>query len=377
MEIRCKFEDISIYTCWIAEDQCPIVKPHEEIADFISENQEKERNFNLVEKLCTSKNIILYVPTNVHEFFPYLKCLKLQNCHLREIHRRDIGMLEHLEQINLDGNDLRMLPDDLFLGKYKLRWIYFSNNRLEFLSSKMFEPIRGNDLKALDFSGNLKIDIKLTIKLSMEKECNKLDLGELISAIDKNCRSPDQRIVNSLEILAEKLEVLYFTGRFSDVILRVHDKEFKVHRNILASQSIIFEEIFNKNFDERVVEIKNVKNFDSQTFSTFLNFFYSGRQKNCIVMELFELASLFEVLQLMEDCKAQMLASLNESNMLEIYNLGHNHNLYEITREAFEKIIHYHPEIRDVSMYSSDKVNEIVKAKRHFEKLLRDVRRLC
>lgn len=70
-------------------------------------------------------------PRNLHENFPNLRSLWINGCGLKKISKTDLIGLENLEELNLDGNNLTSLPNDLFTGMKKLAQIYFNNNKLE------------------------------------------------------------------------------------------------------------------------------------------------------------------------------------------------------------------------------------------------------
>lgn len=69
----------------------------------------------------------------------------------------DLIGLENLERLDLKGNFLTFLSDDLFADMKKLRIINFGHNKLERLSSKLLEP-SATSLECASFGRNTKVD---------------------------------------------------------------------------------------------------------------------------------------------------------------------------------------------------------------------------
>lgn len=104
-----------------------------------------------------------FVPKNLLKQFPNLKCLSFYGCGIDELSRDDLKGLENLEYIDFAGNKLTALPDDLFADTTKVRFLYFNDNKLEWMSSKILIPIKSS-LELADFGANTKIDNYFDLK---------------------------------------------------------------------------------------------------------------------------------------------------------------------------------------------------------------------
>lgn len=137
-----------------------------------------------------NKSAIEFLPHGLMKLFPNITRLSVTFCGLKMITRRDLSELENLEMLGLAGNELQMLPNDLFEDMEKLTWIDFADNKLEFVSSKIFKPIMANNFKRVDFTGNKNFDVRFCHET---KGAVKM-MRDLMKIIDENCRKLDENL---------------------------------------------------------------------------------------------------------------------------------------------------------------------------------------
>lgn len=167
-----------------------------------------------------------FLPKNLHVTFRDLKYLTAR-VELKEISRQVLKGLENIEYLNIGNNKLTSLPDDLFADMKNLSYVYFDNNQIERMSSKVLSPIE-HTLKRADFRNNATINDHF----STDTE-GKNDLQTFIRAIDSCCLSQADRAF--VEFCSFKK-----SGDFSDFTITVRGKEFKIHKCIFAAQSSVF-----------------------------------------------------------------------------------------------------------------------------------------
>lgn len=256
MELECKYSDFDrenapIHTATVIS--ASITEPGIEIKAIKSDQSPTKE----VQGLTFQVNCVYYVPHGISKHFPHLTDLMIYKCGLKAITRKDLEGLDQLIELDCSENELKCLPNDLFVGMKNLRRIDFSNNKIEFLSSKLLEPIK-HILEFIDFENNTKID-----------EC-----------FEKN-------VYNSLEALMEAID---------------------------EKCSPPVEAMFSVDG-----QMNNVENFNEESFGDFISFFYSDVVKSEEnVNELNKLAAELSVPQLQEICEQILLEDLNESNALEI-----------------------------------------------------------
>jgi hypothetical protein len=154
--LHCKFDFIeaSEYICAIRSNSA-IIKRYE-VVSFIGQHQEGKSNSD-VETLIFQDTTIHYLPTGLHKIYPRLKRLIVDNCGLKEMTPCNLFGLKHLECVWIEQNLLKMLPDDLFYHTKNLKSISFTDNELEFMSSRLLDGI-ADQLEYASFRGNRSID---------------------------------------------------------------------------------------------------------------------------------------------------------------------------------------------------------------------------
>ncbi|CRK95770.1 CLUMA_CG009227, isoform A [Clunio marinus] len=222
-----------------------------------------------------------YFPHGLNEIFPNLKIVRIQECGLKSLTRKDLVGLENTESLWCDANNITSLPNDMFHNMSKLIYIAFQFNDLQFISSELLTPIFENDLQVVDFSGNHSIDAFYIAdscnyrQLFCENEAD--SVAELMAMIDEQCDKPinDEQTISKtkLKVLkTEEFKELWTTGCFSDITIVTDTKKFKAHKVVLAVQtfeaiqSIIDEPVKEELINQPKVLKKLVKakrNFDS------------------------------------------------------------------------------------------------------------------
>lgn len=290
MDLECEFVDLEWYseTKYSADvTETSITEPGTELKSLKGEKDDTKE----VDALGFYSTIVYYIPRGIIKLIPKLTTLRIVECNLVSVTRKDFQGLELLECLDLSRNQLTALPNDLLVGMRKLRWIYFNFNCIEVVSSKLLEPIKDNDLEYVDFT------INTNINEFYSKNSHSNTLKALMEAIDENCAPKAD------DLLKRKLREFYATGKFSDFILKVRGKKYKVHKCILAAQSSIFDEMFSSDGDQVAKTLKTFSNVKEKVFDDFISFFYTGTVRSeANVLELLKLSVEFDVPQLQAIC---------------------------------------------------------------------------
>lgn len=318
--------------------------------------------------------MIEVIPRNIHKLFPNVTYLTVANCGIKKISREDFAGLENLVYLNAGRNPLTSLPDNLFADMKNLQNINFPNNKLQRLSSKLIRPIE-RSLTSADFRGNER-----TNSFFDTNDENSKNLEKFKETIDSECLPPEpdirsQRSVTVGEFehgLLAKFAEFRATGEYTDFTIKVHSRQFKVHKCILAAQSFVFRELFENDAVGCPNSFKNIEKFSEKAFESFLDYFYNCSIDDTVMLELFELASEFDVQKLKEKCVDKILESLNESNAPEVFKLAHYHKSDELRRPAFKIIQKMLPGLMDNFEYNLEKVNNVVALKREIDKIMEE-----
>lgn len=331
------FNSVASYLC--ASNSASIYLRFTEIESIKGEHLPGKNNDD-VELVKFFNTRVDFIPRGLQEIFKNMNQLWITNCRFKEISQKDLIGLENLQTLCLDNNELTSIPTDLFLNMLKLKCVSFSNNRIEFLSSELFIPLL-DKLELVNLLGNTKINAFYNSGV-----VGSISLQELMSIIDANCNKPIYNQNEYLDTMIEGFEGLWRTKRLSDFKIIVEQKVFPVHKVVLASRSSVFLAMFDNEMHERQTNQVIIPDFSADAFEEFLKFLYTARiPDECNAMELFAIASKYDVSQLKKICQEYVLKNLNESNALDVLNLGNLYCSEEMIQNAFNAIVKKYPDI--------------------------------
>lgn len=347
MEIECKFADRnwnrgsnSVYTCSVTS--CDITDRNPEIAAFKGIHA-PNRNNNDVKALRFYCVKVHYMPRHLSKIFPNLIYLRITKCELKEITAEDMIGLENVEEIYLDDNEITTVPQNLFRNMSNLREFYLTNNLIQKFNWKVLEPIQ-NTITSFYVYNNPGI--------SEYFESFMKSFEDFIRRLKR--LQTDEEIARNFEKVSKRLGNISGTKKHSNFTIKVRDKEYRVHKCILASQSSFFDKLISD--DPEAVEEANekIQNFEGNqvAFEEMLNFFYTKTiPSKESALELMELAENFDVPNLVMQCDA-FVRKTNDLQFLHRYNLA----VLQL----------HHPNLAVVCLNEPDLANQIVEAQREF-----------
>ena len=339
MELNCDFgtkqfknriSPYEWYICWITS--AAITKPDTKIKTVHGKHSDGNTNDD-VQSIGFRDTVVNFIPKGLTEIFPNLICLHINKCGLKEICREDLVGFENLEYLEIEYNKLTSLPDDLFLNTPKLKWISFTGNKIESMSSNLFKPIINNEFERIKFLSNSKINALYNPGHSKSVS----SVAELMRIIDAKCSKPKIIETSHSENFIKNSENLFMTGHFSDFVIIVNNqKEFKVHKNILA-QSKGFAELFQN--DPTATEMK-IEDLSPKAVEEFLRYLYTGKlpKNNENSMDIFALASTLKVPELKNEMQKLILYQLDNENAWKIFSLAHKYESNELKIAGFKEI---------------------------------------
>ena len=286
-----------------------------------------------------------YFPQGLAQIFPFLKLVTIDNCGLKAITRDDLIGLENLEAIIVTNCQLHFLPSNLFVGFTKLKWVDFSNNKIECLDSKMLKMLETNQLEHVSFLKNPKIS-----SFFDQATSGSISVDDLIKIIDKNCGKPDETEFSDEALKKQEFcdrfvagfRELWASKRYSDFVITAIGKgksrEMKVHKNILGTQSSVFAAIFENDMKEKKDGIMHIEDFCAETVRDFLHFLYTGEIEADNAMDLFAIATKYEVKLLRERTEKIIMRNIFQTNAIDVLCLGHLHLSEKMKVAAFSEI---------------------------------------
>lgn len=135
---------------------------------------------------------------------------------------------------------------------------------------------------------------------------------------------------------------LFGNEKYSDFIIIVRNKEFKVHKCLLATASNVFDTMFSCGLDETKFGTANI-DCDPVIFNHLLSFIYTGLlptdDMSEICVPLFELAECYNITSLMKTCLKFILETeIDRENALDLYKLASTYDIKELLEDTWQFI---------------------------------------
>lgn len=284
----------------------------------------------------------------MNDIFPGLIAIDIDSCGLKQILRENLVGWD-LSEFYAGSNDLKKLPDDLFVDMKNLKSISFKGNKqLSTVASKLLQTIKENDLSYVDFRDNSLIDE--LFELGRRKSVASMDV--LIESIDKNCKksAPTFEIQHNdkfFRTFFQGRENLLDTGRFSDMKICVGVQEIQVHKAIITNQCEKFDKILENHLDSDRIEIDHIR-FDY--LKRFVRFLYTGNIciDEFIIFDLFKLTDPTQYPEMKKACEKVFKEIIDEENAEEIMKIAEMHGMKNLKKLATEIIMNMCPKIEVV-----------------------------
>jgi hypothetical protein len=208
-------------------------------------------------------------------------------------------------------------------------------------------------------------------------------LEELIKTIDKNCGKPDEteiedELMDKQEFskkLFEGIEDLWVTKDFSDFTVTAKEKdklkEFKVHKIFLATQSSVLDKAISSDMKEKKGGIMHIEDYGAEAVKDFLQFLYTGVVEETNAMDLFAMASKYEVKLLKERTEKIILRHINQANAIDVFCLAYLYSSDKIKLSAFNKIkeLLSQNDLEDSLMEEPEKLKKLVESVRKIQEI--------
>ncbi|XP_054719908.1 speckle-type POZ protein-like [Uloborus diversus] len=137
--------------------------------------------------------------------------------------------------------------------------------------------------------------------------------------------------------LAKDFELAFVEPRFSDVTLRLGDKDFPAHKVILANRSKVFEAMFNSDMKENQENIVELVEMNLSTAQDMLKYIYTGSVQVVDMdraINLYTVADRYDLQELKEWCKAFMLEHITSDYVCDVALIADLHNEEDLAKVA-------------------------------------------
>jgi len=211
-----------------------------------------------VMSITADRKNIQYFPNGMEKFFKNINAITILYCRLKKLTQEDLMLFMELLILNLMGNDIEVLEEDVFAFNNNLSQIYLNDNKLIKIDENAFKNL--DTLTHLNLKNNLCID-KQAIN-------NPTGVKEVIEEAQNQCNAEDYSNVE--KILRHYEDNLICTN--SETIPIV-DKRLKEIRDVIEgsklSKSPLFKEKLEIMSSWKENNIWSVKN-KTDSFEVFL-----------------------------------------------------------------------------------------------------------
>jgi BTB/POZ domain len=366
MEIPCEFDydKHSRYRCRVTST---VINQRYNAKWFTGEHKYGKSNQD-VEVLEFQGTIVHFLPNGLHYFFPKLKVLAVDVCGLKEIRSDDLYGLDKLEDLECTLNDLKSLPDDLFIHTRKLTRISFYGNNIEGMNSRILDPISEKSLELADFRLNSTAN---TIYRPGWKTSLK-SIKELKLAIDS------KYLPTVIRSTFDNYRKLWEEKDFCDFTVVVGDMELRIHKNVLAALSPAFATILETDEKVKALDRLNIEDASEAVVEEFFCCMYTARVKDASnAVELFRLACRYNETTLKLIFQEIIISNLNLENSVACLAIGNLYDSTEITEAAFAFLQKNYPReiVLESLKHKPERIQEIIEVVEKFKRMTQRYKR--
>ena len=146
---------------------------------------------------------------------------------------------------------------------------------------------------------------------------------------------------------------------FTDLTIKCAEKEFKAHKAVLASQSLVFKRMLMTNMTEKESNVIELTDIDPPVLSELLTYLYSGTTPNMktLAKDLLVVADKYELSHLLAMCVNNLLSGLVVTNVVELLVLADMHNAPHLKKACLSYVCFNFSEVCATSQWKEFKEN--------------------
>jgi len=147
--------------------------------------------------------------------------------------------------------------------------------------------------------------------------------------------------------LASDINSIFETGKFADCTVVTEGREFRCHKNILASRSTVFDAMFTHDMEENRKSKVDIIDLDGDTVHDMLIYIYSGKVADigCKAAGLLSAAEKYDLKELKAMCESSLSDNINTENVLDLLVLADLHGAHSVRQLALKHIVENGKEI--------------------------------
>ena len=161
------------------------------------------------------------------------------------------------------------------------------------------------------------------------------------------------------------METLLIDGLLGDVVVKLGDAQYNLHRAILSVRSVYFKAMFSKGFAEAKQPIVELKDMDANAFKIVLKYLYTGSAGRACAEQpdlplwvaVYETADMLGIAGLKKSALTTIGLQLCNANVLDCVNLSERHP--EVRAVALDYLEAHHIEDETLRALDADVAREL------------------
>ena len=115
-----------------------------------------------------------------------------------------------------------------------------------------------------------------------------------------------------------KVQLGFPQSKFSDCVVACEGREFRCHKNILASRSTVFDAMFTHDMEENRSSKVDIQDLDGETVHDMIVYVYSGKVEKIDdkATGLLSAAEKYDLKELKQMCEESLCTNINTDNVL-------------------------------------------------------------
>ena len=140
--------------------------------------------------------------------------------------------------------------------------------------------------------------------------------------------------------VSQSIYKLYKNKVLTDTAIKCGDKEFKVHRAVLASRSPVFQAMFEVDMKEKQSGVIEVSDITPEAMSDMVTYLYTGTAPNLktLASKLLEAAEKYQLFHLLTKCENELGRNIKDTTVVEMLLLADLHGRSALKKACFKFI---------------------------------------
>ena len=149
--------------------------------------------------------------------------------------------------------------------------------------------------------------------LTIQVDATLLEVSKQNEMVKKACGVP-------MDSIRSEMHTLFKESALTDVTIKCSNKEFKVHKAVLASQSLVFRKMFETDMIEKKSDVVNLSEHSVPIVSELVTYLYTGAAPNigCLASDLLDVAGMYEIRRLIGMCENELIMKIKKAVVIDL-----------------------------------------------------------